>query len=80
MKYDRFSDKDAHSIEWFEITKNFLNLAFALTVMKRSARSIGVGIEGCCPSMRCLVTLLRTRIYVKLTGVTLAWRGVGIHC
>jgi hypothetical protein len=27
--YDRFSDKGAHSIEWFEIAKNFLKLAFA---------------------------------------------------
>jgi hypothetical protein len=27
--YDRFSDKGAHFVEWFEITKNFLKLAFA---------------------------------------------------
>jgi hypothetical protein len=27
--YDGFSDKGAHSIEWFEITKNFLKLVFA---------------------------------------------------
>jgi hypothetical protein len=27
--YDRFSDKCAHSTEWFEIAKNFLKLAFA---------------------------------------------------
>jgi hypothetical protein len=27
--YDRFSDKGAHSAEWFEIMKNFLKLAFA---------------------------------------------------
>jgi hypothetical protein len=27
--YDGFSDKGAHSIEWFEIEKNFLQLAFA---------------------------------------------------
>jgi hypothetical protein len=27
--YDGFSDKAAHSAEWFEITKNFLKLAFA---------------------------------------------------
>jgi hypothetical protein len=26
---DGFSDKDAHSVEWFEIAKNFLKLAFA---------------------------------------------------
>jgi hypothetical protein len=26
--YDRFSDKGAHCVEWFEITKNFLILAF----------------------------------------------------
>jgi hypothetical protein len=26
--YNRFSDKGAHSIECFEITKNFLKLAF----------------------------------------------------
>jgi hypothetical protein len=26
--YDGFSDKGAHSTEWFEITKNFLKLAF----------------------------------------------------
>jgi hypothetical protein len=27
--YDRFSGKGAHPTEWFEITKNFLKLAFA---------------------------------------------------
>jgi hypothetical protein len=27
--YDGFSDKGAHSVEWFEIAKNFLKLAFA---------------------------------------------------
>jgi hypothetical protein len=27
--YDRFSDKGAHSVEWFEVAKNFLKLAFA---------------------------------------------------
>jgi hypothetical protein len=27
--YDKFSDKGAHSVKWFEITKNFLKLAFA---------------------------------------------------
>jgi hypothetical protein len=27
--YDRFNDKGAHSIEWYEIGKNFLKLAFA---------------------------------------------------
>jgi hypothetical protein len=26
--YDGFSDKGAHSIEWFEITKNFWKLVF----------------------------------------------------
>jgi hypothetical protein len=26
--YNRFSDKDAYSVEWFEIEKNFLKLAF----------------------------------------------------
>jgi hypothetical protein len=26
--YDEFSDKCAHSVEWFEITKAFLKLAF----------------------------------------------------
>jgi hypothetical protein len=29
MMYDEFSDKSAHSVEWFEFTKNFLKLAFA---------------------------------------------------
>jgi hypothetical protein len=29
MMYDGFSDKGAHSVEWFEISKNFLKLAFA---------------------------------------------------
>jgi hypothetical protein len=29
VMYDRFSDKGAHSVEWFEIAKNFLKLAFA---------------------------------------------------
>jgi hypothetical protein len=27
--YDRFSDKAAHSAEWFKVAKNFLKLAFA---------------------------------------------------
>jgi hypothetical protein len=27
--YNGFSDKGAHFVEWFEITKNFLKLAFA---------------------------------------------------
>jgi hypothetical protein len=27
--YDGFSDKGAHSVEWFEIAKHFLKLAFA---------------------------------------------------
>jgi hypothetical protein len=27
--YDRFSDKGAHSAQWFGIAKNFLKLAFA---------------------------------------------------
>jgi hypothetical protein len=27
--YDEFSDKGAHSTEWFEVAKNFLKLAFA---------------------------------------------------
>jgi hypothetical protein len=27
--YDGFSDKGAHSAEWFDVAKNFLNLAFA---------------------------------------------------
>jgi hypothetical protein len=29
VMYDRFSDKCAHSAEWFEVAKNFLKLAFA---------------------------------------------------
>jgi hypothetical protein len=29
VMYDGFSDKGAHSTEWFEIAKNFLKLAFA---------------------------------------------------
>jgi hypothetical protein len=29
VMHDRFSDKCAHYVEWFEIVKNFLNLAFA---------------------------------------------------
>jgi hypothetical protein len=27
--YDGFSDKGAHSAEWFEVVKNYLKLAFA---------------------------------------------------
>jgi hypothetical protein len=27
--YDRFNDKGAHSVEWFEITKDLVKLAFA---------------------------------------------------
>jgi hypothetical protein len=40
--YDGFSDKGAHSIEWFEIAKNFLKLAFA-----------GDRREAKCPCNRC---------------------------
>jgi hypothetical protein len=29
LMYDEFSDKGAHSAEWFEIAKNFLKLTFA---------------------------------------------------
>jgi hypothetical protein len=29
VMYDRFNDKGAHYVEWFEIAKNFLKLAFA---------------------------------------------------
>jgi hypothetical protein len=28
VMYDGFSDKGAHSVEWFEVAKNFLKLAF----------------------------------------------------
>jgi hypothetical protein len=42
MMYDGFSDKGAHSIEWFEIAKNFLKLAFA-----------GDHREAKCPCNRC---------------------------
>jgi hypothetical protein len=31
--------------------------------MKRVARVVGVRTEGCCQSMRCLLTLLRTDLY-----------------
>jgi hypothetical protein len=27
--YNRFNDKGVHSAEWFEIAKNFVNVAFA---------------------------------------------------
>jgi hypothetical protein len=40
--YDRFSDKGAHSTEWFKIAKNFLKLAFA-----------GDHREARCPCNRC---------------------------
>jgi hypothetical protein len=40
--YDRLSDKGAHSAEWFEITKNFLKLAFP-----------GDYREAKCPCNRC---------------------------
>jgi hypothetical protein len=56
--YDELSDKGAHSAEWFEILKNFLKLAFAVIVVKRSAHAISARTEGCCLSMRCLITLL----------------------
>jgi hypothetical protein len=29
VMYNGFSDKGAHSTEWFEIMKNFLNVGFA---------------------------------------------------
>jgi hypothetical protein len=40
--YDGFSDKGAHSIEWFEIAKKFLNLAF-----------VGDCREAKCPYNKC---------------------------
>jgi hypothetical protein len=40
--YDGFSDKGAHSAEWFEVAKNFLKLAFA-----------GDRHEAKCPCNRC---------------------------
>jgi hypothetical protein len=40
--YDEFSDKGAHSTEWFEIAKFFLKLTFA-----------GDRREGKCPCNRC---------------------------
>jgi hypothetical protein len=42
VMYDRFSDKGAHSAEWFEIVKNFLKLVFA-----------GDRREAKCPCNRC---------------------------
>jgi hypothetical protein len=29
VMYDEFTNKSAHSTEWFEVVKNFLKLAFA---------------------------------------------------
>jgi hypothetical protein len=29
VMYDGFSDNGAYSVEWFEVAKNFLKLAFA---------------------------------------------------
>jgi hypothetical protein len=40
--YDGFSDKGANSVEWFEVAKNFLKLAF--TGDRRKAK---------CPCNRC---------------------------
>jgi hypothetical protein len=40
--YDGFSDKGAHSVEWFKIVKNFLKLAFT-----------GDYSEAKCPCNRC---------------------------
>jgi hypothetical protein len=42
--YDRFSDKGAHSAEWFDVAKNFLNLAF-----------VGDHCEAKCPCNRCRI-------------------------
>jgi hypothetical protein len=42
VMYDKFSDKGAHSVEWFEIAKNFLKLAFS-----------GDCHEAMCPCNRC---------------------------
>jgi hypothetical protein len=40
--YDGFSDKCTHSVEWFEIVKNFLKLVF-----------VGDRREAKCPCNRC---------------------------
>jgi hypothetical protein len=42
MMYDRFSDKGAHSAEWFDVAKNFLKITF--TDDRREAK---------CPYNRC---------------------------
>jgi hypothetical protein len=42
VMYDEFNDKGAHSVEWFEIAKNFLKLAF-----------VGNHCEAKCPCNRC---------------------------
>jgi hypothetical protein len=40
--YDRFSGKGAHSVEWFEVVKNLLKLAF-----------VGDRREAKCPCNKC---------------------------
>jgi hypothetical protein len=56
--YDRFSDKSAHFAEWFELAKNILKLPFVGDHCEAKCRAIGARTEGCCLSVRCLVTLL----------------------
>jgi hypothetical protein len=52
--YDGFSDTGKHSAEWVWITKEFLKLAFVSGRCEASCCAVGVRIEGCCRSMRCL--------------------------
>jgi hypothetical protein len=40
--YNGFSDKDAYSVEWFEIAKNFLKLAF----VGECANNVNASITG----------------------------------
>jgi hypothetical protein len=54
--YDGFSDKGAHSAECFQI-------ANVHSLFLHSACAIGVGIEGCCPSMRYLIKLLNQDLW-----------------
>jgi hypothetical protein len=56
--YDEFSDKGAHSAEWFEIAKNFLKLVFAGDHRESKCPCNSVRTEGYCPSMKWLATLL----------------------
>jgi hypothetical protein len=67
--YDEFSDTGKHFTEWVRITKVFSMLAFAGGRREASSCVVGVRMEGCYQSMRCLHRCDRVAGYDPSYGV-----------